>query len=213
MIGVSINEVLAGVAKWSRSALLVPGFNANNCIHATRTLQDVLMHFGYYGRPLTVWASIHNPALWSAVKAHAEGRGESPPHHDDPEYDRRKFWGLSVRQGNPGPGWDGHLALFVEHDDLSSPVIIDGSFDQFSRPAKKIVIPQNTVVIGVPDDFADQEQQVSFELPTGVGIIYHSKPRDHTYVRAPDWMQYAERPLYLKVRDRIIQAIEAEVRQ
>lgn len=217
MIGVGVQEVLAAVQKWSRSALREEGFMVNNCIHATRTLQDVLMHFGYFGRPLTVAAFIHNPPLWRAIKkraeALAEGR-EAPavPAHTDPEYDKLGFWGLGVQKGNPGGGWDGHLVLFVEHEDLRQPVIIDGSFDQFSRPAKKIIVPQETVVIEVPDDFSTRAQQVALELPTGVGVIYESKPRDHTYVRAPDWMQYSNRPLYLRVRDRIIRAVDSEVR-
>lgn len=211
MIGVGVNEVLTAVAKRSRSILRDEGFMVNNCIHATRTLQDVLMHFGYYGRPLTVRVNIHNPPLWRAIKARAEG-GPGVPEQGSPEYDQRGFWGLGVSDENDGPGWNGHLILLLEHDDLPNPVGIDGSFDQFSRPAKKIIVPEHTVLIGVPDDFASNGQQVSFELPTGVGVIYESRPRDHTYVRAPDWMQYAHRPVYLKVRDRIIEAVEKEVR-
>jgi hypothetical protein len=217
VIGVGVQEVLVAVQKWSRSAMREQGFAVNNCIHATRTLQDVLMHFGYFGRPLTVWAYVHNPPLWRAIKARAEAMAEgrpapAVPEQTDPEYDKLGFWGLGVQKGNPGGGWDGHLVLYVEHDDLPEPIIIDGSFDQFARPEKKIIVPQKAVLITVPEDFATESQQAAFETPTGVGVIYESKPRDHTYVRAPDWMQYAHRPLYLKVRDTIIRAVESEVR-
>lgn len=212
MIGMPIAQVLVGVDKWARSALLEPGFPANNCIQATRTLQEVFMHFGYYTRPLTVHAYIHNPPLWAAIKRHAETGEGKVPNVTDPDYEKRGFWGLGIKKGNPGRGWDGHLVLYVEHDDLKHPSIIDGSFDQFSRPDKKLAIPPTTVIAYVPDDFADRQQQAAMELPTGVGVIYESQPRDHTYIRAPDWMQFQNRPLYTKVRDRIIRAVEEEAR-
>lgn len=212
MIGLTLTQVLTGIQKWSRSALLEPGFAANNCIQSTRTLQDVLMHFGYYSRPLTVHAFVHNPPLWKAIKAHAEEGGPAVPHHTDAEYDKRGYHGMGVMRGNPGSGWDGHLVLYFEHEELDQPVIIDGSFDQFSRPQKKMEIPIGTILAHVPEGFADAEESVVLELPTGVGVIYKSQPRDHTYIRAPDWMQYGNRPLYTKIRDRIIQAIVEEAR-
>lgn len=67
-----------------------------------------------------------------------------------PQDEAAGAWTVGVHhaQGGSGPGWDGHLVVAVV-DPSGGRILVDGTADQFSRPARDLVVPP-IVMVSLP---------------------------------------------------------------
>ena len=103
------------------------------CIAATAILIDVLDYFRLNARPLSVIATVFNPAMSERIER------EGMPTLEEAERDWFPYgcYSLAVGVGDPEAGkWPGHLVA-----NLADRVLIDLTLDQADRPQHGIVLP------------------------------------------------------------------------
>jgi hypothetical protein len=147
------------------------------CIAATRALIDVLDYFRLTARPLSVIATVFNPAMSERIER------EGMPTLEEAERDwfPRGCYSLAVGIGDPEPGkWPGHLVAT-----LGGKVLIDLTLDQANRPQYDIVLPM-PIVAPLSPGFLTEEGQMA-GLVNGCRIIYEARPADRSFERSNDW--------------------------
>lgn len=202
-------EVLRRLSQHGRPVLR-ERFRRNNCIMATRTLQDVLMHFGIPNRAVACKVYVFNPAQAQAMEA-----GVRLPRPGAPEYEQAGYYSLGVDEHSSGPGFSGHMVnLLTEHtlgdlvgSDHTEMLLIDGSVDQFARPERDIHIPELISIGAVPAGWVRGDpEQGGFSI-NGSAVVYAATPHNLAYISSPDWRQ--QRDYYAPIRQRLIATIEA----
>jgi len=114
------------------------------CIAATAILIDVLDYFRMTARPLSVLATVFNPAMSRRIER------EGMPTLEEAEGDwfLKGCHSLAVGLGDPEPGkWPGHLVA-----NLADKLLIDLTLDQADRPQHGIVLPM-PIIAPFPREF------------------------------------------------------------
>jgi hypothetical protein len=99
-------------------------------IAATAVLLDVLDYFRFTARPLSVIATVYNPAMSERILR------EGMPTLEEAERDwfPKGCYSLAVGVGDPEPGkWAGHLVA-----NFADQLLLDLTLDQASRPQHQI---------------------------------------------------------------------------
>jgi hypothetical protein len=147
------------------------------CIAATAILIDVLDYFRLTARPLSVIATVFNPAMSRRIER------EGMPTLEEAERDwfPRGCYSLAVGVGGPQLGkWPGHLVV-----NLADQVLIDLTLDQADRPQHGIVLPM-PIVAPFPPDFLTEDGQMA-GLINGCRVVYEARPADRSFDRSNDW--------------------------
>lgn len=147
------------------------------CIAATRALIEVLDYFKLTARPLSVIATVFNPAMRERIER------DGMPTLEEAERDwfPHGCYSLAVGIGDPEPGkWPGHLVT-----SLAGKVLIDLTLDQANRPAHGIVLPMPIVAPLSPDFLSEEGQMVG--IVNGCRVVYEARPSDRSFERSNDW--------------------------
>ncbi len=147
------------------------------CIAATAILIDVLDYFRLTARPLSVVATVYNPAMSERILR------DGMPTLEEAERDwfPNGCYALAVGAGDPQPGkWAGHLVA-----NLADRVLLDLTLDQANRPQHQIVLPPFLLA---PLDW-EFLQGEAYLAGTGNGcrIVYETRPDDRSFERSNDW--------------------------
>lgn len=159
------------------------------CLIASRVGTETLRYFGVASEPTAVQVLAGNAAWQRWITG------------DDPTVDSFPADAWNVATGLPGvplPGgvdmrdrWpdgtakrgiDGHVVLVI--DDPVQPFLLDLAAQQFSRPAKGIVVPP---AVAVPWD----GHVGGLDLADGAAIVYHLHPDPPRFKHAVDWRRSA----------------------
>lgn len=147
------------------------------CIAATAILIDVLDYFRLTARPLSVIATVFNPAMSGRIER------EGMPTLEEAERDwfPNGCYSLAVGIGDPEPGkWPGHLVA-----NLADKVLIDLTLDQADRPQHGIVLPM-PVVAPFPPELLTEDGQMA-GMVNGCRVVYEARPADRSFERSNDW--------------------------
>jgi hypothetical protein len=137
------------------------------CIAATAILIDLLDHFRLTARPLSVIATVFNPAMSERIDR------EGLPTLEEAERDwfPHGCYCLAVGVGDPQPGkWPGHLVA-----NLAEKVLIDLTLDQADRPQYGILLPMPIVAPFPPEFLTEDGQMVG--MVNGCRVVYEARAR------------------------------------
>jgi hypothetical protein len=147
------------------------------CIAATAILIDVLDYFRLTARPLSVIATVFNPAMSGRIER------EGMPTLEEAELDwfPHGCYSLAVGSGDPEPGkWPGHLVA-----NLADRPLIDLTLDQADRPQHGIVLPV-PILAPFPPEFLNEDGQMA-GVVNGCRVVYEAQPFDRSFERSNDW--------------------------
>jgi hypothetical protein len=147
------------------------------CIAATAILIDVLDYFRLTARPLSVIASVYNPAMSERILR------EGMPTLEEAERDwfPNGCYSVAVGIGDPEPGkWPGHLVA-----NLADQALIDLTLDQANRPQHQIVLPP-FLVAPLDGEFLLGKADLA-GTGNGCRIVYEARPADRSFERSNDW--------------------------
>ncbi len=147
------------------------------CIAATAILIDVLDYFRLTARPLSVIATVFNPAMTERIER------EGMPTLEEAERDwfPNGCYSLAVGFGDPEPGkWPGHLVV-----NLADQVLIDLTLDQADRPQHDIVLPM-PIIAPFPPEFLTEDGHLA-GIVNGCRVVYEARPSDRSFERSNDW--------------------------
>lgn len=125
-----LHEVTGSTTLVLRDAL--GGRTPNHCIEWCRTMTAVCDRIGLSARAVPVNVLAGNHAATQSVL-----RGIPLTEADD----AAGAWTVGVWHGqdHEGSGWNGHLVVVIRNPDHTR-TLVDGTADQLSRPAKKIIV-------------------------------------------------------------------------
>jgi hypothetical protein len=147
------------------------------CIAATAILIDVLDYFRLTARPLSVIATVFNPAMSGRI----EREGMPTLKEAERDWFPHGCYSLAVGSGDPEPGkWPGHLVA-----NLADRVLIDLTLDQADRPQHGIVLPM-PILAPFPSEFLTEDGQMA-GLVNGCRVVYEARPDDRSFERSNDW--------------------------
>lgn len=147
------------------------------CIAATAVLIEVLDYFRLTVRPLSVIATVYNPAMSERILR------EGMPTVEEAERDwfPNGCYALAVGAGDPEPGkWAGHLVA-----NLADQVLIDLTLDQANRSQHDIVLPM-PIIAPFPPEFLTEDGQMDGTV-NGCRVVYEARPDDRSFERSNDW--------------------------
>lgn len=162
--------------------LRAAGYEAWTCVLHTRVGLDVCRALGLNAKPLPVKTLIYNAEY---VRRMLE-LGRHPTEEEAQPWFEAGAWamGAGVRGADRAPngrvGYNGHLVLAVEGRWL-----VDLSLDQFTRPAKDIILRYGyfeapAFVTGAADDYG---------VEVNGSMVAYLRHDDRTFLRAPDWIE------------------------
>jgi hypothetical protein len=152
-------------------------FRPDCCIAATAILIDVLDYFHLTARPLSVIATVFNPAMSERI----EREGMPTLEQAEADWFPKGCYSLAVGLGENEPGkWPGHLVAA-----LADRVLMDLTLDQADRPHQGIVLPV-PVVAPFPAEFLTGEGEIS-GLVGNCRVVYQARPEDRSFQRSRDW--------------------------
>jgi len=145
------------------------------CILATRFGYDICRHFNVKAEAVTVNTRALNATMMECLQ-----RNVSPE-----EAQELGAWEVAVDVDSVNPentGYPGHLVLYME--DLRRCVDLDAQ--QFSRPAKRMVVP-DAVQFQVTGPFLSGRGVQTFTLSEGGVLMYQRWTSTYDYRQAPNW--------------------------
>jgi hypothetical protein len=147
------------------------------CIAATAILIDVLDYYRLTARPLSVIATVFNPAMSGRI----EHKGMPTLEEAERDWFPHGCYSLAVGVGDPEPGkWPGHLVA-----NLADRLLIDLTLDQADRPRHDIVLPV-PILAPFPPKFLTEDGQMA-GMVNGCRVVYEARPSDHSFERSNDW--------------------------
>jgi hypothetical protein len=147
------------------------------CIAATAILIEVLDYFRLNARPLSVIATVFNPAMSERI----EREGMPTLEKAERDWFPCGCYSLAVGVGDPEPGkWPGHLVA-----NLADQVLIDLTLDQADRPQHDIVLPM-PIMAPLPAEFLTEGGQMAGKV-NGCRVVYEARPGDRSFERSNDW--------------------------
>jgi hypothetical protein len=166
------------------------------CIAATAILIDVLDHFRLTAKPLSVIATVFNPAMSGRI----EREGMPTLEAAERDWFPRGCYSLAVGVGDPQPGkWPGHLVV-----NLGDQVLIDLTLDQADRTQHGIVLPMPIVAPFPPDFLTGDGQMVG--LVNGCRVVYEARPADRSFERSNDWRSRKRRDAVVGAAIRLLKS-------
>lgn len=175
----------------------------HSCIFGGAVLTEVFRRMGYStAYPLTVRATILNPALAAWVKAN--GFPRDPESQDRCEAAGGRMIGLGIgpTEAMPVGRWAGHLVVVVPNLFGDRHAISDITITQACKPDWGIdFLP---ILLRVPDTFV--KGQTEFKAPAnGSLIVYMAFPDDHSYEGSSHW---TDRDRWASAADRVVASLK-----
>ncbi len=159
--------------------------HSDTCIPTCRVLQAVLGHFEFQSFAVATEVNAYNRIYAEMVQSF--GGHEPTAEQVKPWRDRGAS---SVRispematAGVPiaGTDWDGHLVLRVED------IVLDGSIEMCSRPAKSILLPK-LLGVAVDEKWDKGNEEASVTLLNGCGVTY-KRLNDDSWQHSEYWTE------------------------
>lgn len=154
---------------------VVPEYGARSCVETTRVAVYVAAYFGVTLEPHAVAVSVHTPDNWAAL----DGSGTMPD----------VGWSVGTHGDGTIDGllWHGHLIALAEQ----RRILLDISADQFSRPAKGLLVPGPVTMPLGPDD--DLGAGIAAHANDGGFVYYVQSSGNEAWRNFPAWQARKDR--------------------
>jgi hypothetical protein len=160
---------------------ILRSYNPDSCIISTAVAIDVLQHFGFHARPLSVRTKIYNAAAVDCMKKRLLPR----PDQIQEWSEKYGAWtvGIGFGEKQSPSKWPGHLVVLCED------ILIDVSLDQAARPQHNMNL---TPVYGKasPEFLKGKENEVWTKDEC---VITYQVVVNESFAQSPDWSDRGRR--------------------